>query len=126
MFKKTVKEKITRSAFGYLLDKKEKHRKMNELKYYDLKLQPYLKSNEIFRENAQKLFNFRTRMANVKANFPNSKDDTRCPKCGIEDDTQPHLLNCREIIKILPELLNTDAKYSDIFSRNPLKNKKVN
>ena len=46
-FKRLLKEKINDTALKYLLEGNEKMSKLNNLKYYQLKLQPYLKSTNI-------------------------------------------------------------------------------
>ena len=94
-----MKSKIREFAFSDLMSNIEKneHSKLRNIKYYVLKMQPYLKSNLVNTTQAKQLFRFRTRMSNVKSNFKSmySKIGLLCPLPGcleIEDDK--HLLNC--------------------------------
>ena len=98
------------------MDKKSSHSKMDNLNYPELKIQPYLISSLLRRDQAQQLFKFRTRMANVKGNFKNGQTDYFCPVCvkiGVyEDDYQKHLLSC----VVLKQKHNFDvANYENIF-----------
>ena len=110
-FKEIVKEKCTKSAFDYLISEKQKQTKMENLNYVELKMQNYLKSNEIFIRKKKVLYKFRTRMINVGYNYGRK---IKCSLCGISDDTQHHLFQCNK-------LETTDFNYMDIFGSNPEK-----
>ena len=91
-----MKEKSRLAAFNYLMSKKETHSKLDNLQNSELKLQPYLSSDGLFKEDAQLLFKLRTRMANFKLNFKNGSNDLNCLYCFNEDD-QSHILICHVI-----------------------------
>ena len=81
----------------YLLSQKRKHTKLDFLKN-TYRLDPYLASNSITTEEKQTLFKLRTRMVEVKANFKSQYgQDLTCKFCS-EDDTQSHLLSCKELV----------------------------
>ena len=67
---------------------------MRNLSYKNLKLQPYLKSQNITKENAQITYKLRTRMADFKSNFKNGNDDLLCKMCKIYDSSKKHILEC--------------------------------
>ena len=102
---------------------------MTELKYFDLEMQPYLKSKFIHKEQAQTIFRYRTRMVDVKKNFKNGNLPISCFLCQkqnkIEEDSQQHLLECPTILNEDPKLLNNEINYGDIYSRNVFNIKKT-
>ena len=59
-------------ALDYLLKMKQKHSKMRNLQYEELKIQNYLKNENITVKEAQNLFRYRTRVARFKENFKNN------------------------------------------------------
>ena len=67
-FKNLVKQKAKKFTLKYLLRKKAKHRKMDNLKYSELKMQSYfLKSYDNYQKTT--IFKFRTRMAQFSEKF---------------------------------------------------------
>ena len=65
---------------------------MDDLNYSSLEMQNYFKSGEISTKEAKTIFKYRTRMAQVKANFSSQFIDLYCPECSLDLDTQKHLL----------------------------------
>ena len=57
----------------------------------------YLKPNGVVNSEAKFLFTLRSRMLEVRTNYPGRHTDTQCPLCEDESDTQEHLLVCREL-----------------------------
>ena len=59
----------------------------------------------------------RSRVSDVKSNFKGKYENFECEICKIEDETQQHIIECKEINKnrkeekILP-------KYEELFKRN--------
>ena len=91
---------------------------MDNLKYDEIELQPYLMSSEIYPDSAKYIFKWRTRMVNFKVNFKNGNDNISCPLGCNDDNTQDLFLNCPMILKNVPNIKTPGLKYSDIFSRN--------
>ena len=114
VFKKLVKQKMKEYALKYLNMLKDKHTKMDNLLYVKLKTQNYLKDGRIPVHAAKNLFKWRTRAAFFKMNYSNSYQDTSCPHCLVEPDSQEHSLECSEIKK----LINVEGDYFDIFSND--------
>ena len=89
--------------------------KLKNLKYYELKMQPYLKSTKITTRQKKYLFLYRSRMINVGKNYGRSNP---CPLCKTNElDTQQHLFDCI-LLKLSSPLLYSMNKlsYNDIFS----------
>lgn len=112
-FKKEVKVKIVNTAFNYLKQKSQVHSKMDNLRYKKLSLQKYLSSDLLSKRESQKLFMFRTRMAQFAKNFPNGTDNFECPICKKENtiDNEAHSLNCEVILKQVPNAANQNVGY---------------
>ena len=78
--KKLVKIKAREAAFKYLVEKKNKHSKVKDIQYKELKTQNYLKSTLFSNDEATLLFALRTKTSeHFKANFHNlNKSCTHC------------------------------------------------
>ena len=110
-FKRLVKVKTKEYTLNFLLNMKAKHTKMDDLAYTELKMQKYLKSEEIPVKEAKNLFKFRTRSALFKANFGDRYESKGCPLCFVQVDTQVHSTQCQ----IVNQKVEIRGKYSDIF-----------
>ena len=86
-FKKLVKERISDAAFIYLLDRKQKHSKMNKISYQKFELSNYLSSPLFNTESRALLLALRKRtVSGVRGDFPGLYQDRLCPVgCGDED-----------------------------------------
>ena len=111
-FKKLVKVKTKEFALDYLLKLKERHSKMNSLEYQELKIQNYLKDENISVKEAQNIFKYRTRVANFKENFKNNYNGLECPLCLVHPDTQAYCVQC----PIIKENIEICGEYKDIFT----------
>ena len=78
-FKRMVKIRAKEYALKFLLDKKESHKKMDNLRYSEMKLQNYFKDPNIPVEEAKNLFRYRTRSAKFKENMKNEYQSITCP-----------------------------------------------
>ena len=66
------------------------------------------------RSDIELLFALRTRMVNLKKNFPSwYKDDIACRICKVQVECQEHLLACHELRKYVD--IPDDVKYEDLF-----------
>ena len=86
-------------SLEYLNSIKERHSKMDNLIYPELKLQKYLKSPNTTVQAAKTLFKWRTRSAMFKMNYGKMYVDTACPFCSVEPDSQSHSFQCHEVKK---------------------------
>ena len=119
-FKALVKKQARELALVTLMNKKEKHSKMDDLMYVELSMQNYLKDEKIRVQEARILFKFRTRMAKFWGNFKGGRPPQQCPVCKEPGsvDTQLHSFQC----KVLAENINMEGNYSEMFTTNIDKN----
>ena len=115
-FKNIVKEKCKSKAFEDLIKIKSQHSKGKEVVYKELKIQKYLKSNKLTKNQKILLYNLRYRMTNAKMNFKNMYLDTKCSLCENEEDSIRHYLECSVLLEQCEELFNDRiVRYEDIF-----------
>ena len=114
-WKEIVKNAIKSAAFEYLKSGAESKSKSENLKYNDLKLQEYLKFNQISKTRKMLLFKLRSRMVKVNHNFGKK---TLCKICNLGPDDQQHLRQCVFMKLKCPEILTSTEEYSDIFGEN--------
>ena len=117
-FKESVKEKIRKLAFQYLIKLKNEHSKMSCVSYNSFKLQSYFSTSIVSAKQAKSIYKFRTHMANVKDNFHSMYNESNlsCPDCQQNLDTQQHLLDHSD-----QDIDHT--KYSNIFREGYHKDK---
>ena len=89
-FRGLLRIKTKEYVFSYLLNLKQKHSKMDNLYYCELKNQNYLKNEKISVKEAQNLCGYRSRVAKFKENFRNNYDEIVCPLCSEHTDTQAY------------------------------------
>ena len=87
-FKRQIKNSMKEHALKNLILLKNKHKKLENLKYPELKIQKYLKSNKISVESAITLVRWRTRMARFKENYKGTYLNSACPHCLVQPDTK--------------------------------------
>lgn len=114
-FKKLVKGKANEAALNYLNSLKLTHSKLDNLKYSELQIQPYLINRSIYTPMAQQVFNWRTRMANFRSNFSHGNEDLTCPMGCLHLDSQENILKC-EIIQDNIDIDVSSVNYFNIFS----------
>ena len=103
MTKEKLKKLARNAAFRQLLNQQSEHKKVKQIKYMTLTLQPYLDS-EIFKEKQTTLLTaLRSNcVRGIKMNFSKMyKNDLSCPlKCDDKNpnlDSQEHLLFCKAL-----------------------------
>ena len=127
-FNTRVKKAIMKSAFKYLIAKKNRPgSKGSILKYDELKLQSYFLPNNMTIKQCNLLFSLRARMVSVRCNYKQSYNDLTCQICQDQSqlDTQIHLLSCKELLKDENLVVRHKISYSDIFSKNVKKQSEV-
>ena len=81
-FKNLVKKKLTTLTFGELMEKKNKHSKMNKINYNKFEIQTYLMNPKINKNQIKEIYKFRTHMLpNFKENFKGSEEEIPCSLC---------------------------------------------
>ena len=118
-FKKMVKEKVKKCAFEFLLQIKESHSKLSNIRYDDFKMQDYLADSSFNLREKQLLFRLRSRTFEAKANFRNRyQNNLQCDLCGTcPEQTQKHILeDCDYIISNCADVAeNITAEHDDIY-----------
>ena len=111
-----VKTSIKNHVFKNLSAMQEKHSKVNDWTHSVFTMQKYLKPNSesIQIEDSQSIFKLRCNMMQVKKNYKNLYETHECRACGVNDETQEHILRC----KILMEgnkKINKMPEYKKLF-----------
>ena len=121
-----VNEAIQQKTIRDLENKKESHSKVENIKYSRLEMQKYLKPNElkIKVEEAQEIFKMRSRVSNVKINFRGNHENFECKVCKMEDESQQHIIQCKEINK-MRKCYEKPPEYEELFGRNVEKQVKL-
>ena len=93
-FKKVVRNLVEKAAFRYLQEQKSRHTKVKNIEYNELKLQPYLESEE-----AAVLMNIRGQCINgVKMCFKTTFENDKYCKLGCQtDDNIEHIFVCEKL-----------------------------
>ena len=113
-----LKKKILETSFKFLLESKIEHSKMDDLSYTNLEMQNYFKTGDLSTKEAKAVYKYRTKMAQVKANFSSQYLDLYCPECSLNLDTQKHLLEHTE-------QQNNALIYEKLFTNGDLQDKKI-
>ena len=111
-----VKNAISKAAFKWLTSEKLKKTKVMNISYEKFGIQEYLVSPEMETREKKLLFQMRTRMVDLKANYKNGHADISCPLCGTSEDNQKHVLECSTLLKNTAFVTDGCLAYSDIFS----------
>ena len=110
-FKTLVKKKVQSFAFKSLKSKQQKHSKMVNVRYDNLKMQSYLLSSELKLEEKRTLFKYRVRMAKFGENFRGGARSIPCPLCNTHLDKQEMSFDCPSIRKEI----DVKGNISDIY-----------
>ena len=94
------------------LEKKQRHSKLDNLVYTELKMQNYLQTETVKPKAARTIFSYRTRMSNYSENYRGKSEVTMCPICQIHIDSQKYSFQCPKI----KENVEIHGEYSNIFS----------
>ena len=113
-----MKDKVQNAAFKYLISKKNMHSKVKDLSYPRLESQVYIKSGLFSNDELEMLFSMRSKMIQVKCNFPGlNKDEKRCSLGCPDIEDQEHILNCRYLSEHLEDQsILAEVSYQDIFN----------
>ena len=114
-FMRMIKDKIQTQTFQDMEKIKISHTKVKYVKHENIKMQKYLQANscKITQEEAQLIFKLRSRTINVKRNLKGMYDNLDCTACGTEEETQEHVLKCKELNK---NRENNNIEYEKLFN----------
>ena len=111
-FRAKVVSAVRNAAYEYLCTEKLKIMYVNHKKF---EFQSYLNHSVLDIHEAKLMFQLRSRMVDVKTNYSNRYDDTLCPVCKVENDTQEHVFKCTKLLQSKCILVASDILYTDIF-----------
>ena len=119
-WKNMVKTCTSENTLQYLENLKQNHSKVKQLKHEKLQMQKYLLPNEysITKEDVQTIFKIRSRVMNVKMNMKGIYDTYECEVCLMEDESQKHVYECKEIWKKKESNDEHIPKYENILDGN--------
>ena len=94
-----IKQRINRKTFKTLENLKKSHSKVEKIEHSDIRIQKYLQPNKVIitREEAQLIFKLRCRVTAIKHNLKGKYDTLECHACGNDEETQQHILQCKEL-----------------------------
>ena len=90
----------------------QKHSKMKNLCYEEIKIQNYFLRHDIDNEQKKNLFLYRTRMADYGENYRGGRKEVKCPLCYNHLDKQDLSYTC----SILTNKLEIQGEFNDIYS----------
>ena len=93
-FKTMVKKKVKETAFKVLKQECCEKKKTGSISYNSLKPQDYL--SKLYPKEAQVIFKSRSKILEIKDHQSYRFTDKSCRRCGQEDETLQHIVNCRE------------------------------
>ena len=110
-----IKKLIQKAAFKYFLKEKERHSKLNEITYSELRIQPYLVDNRFTKEERDLMISLRSRCHDSKNNFKKLyKNDIYCRYGCKSIESQIHLLTqCITLSDLKPT--PNHSEYTDIY-----------
>ena len=101
-FKPVVAIAVENTALESLNACASVHSKSSMLIKKELSYENYFKDKEFHKSDIELLFALKTRMIDLKKNFPSKhKDDIACLLCKTHKECQEHLLQCPELLKHL-------------------------
>ena len=114
-FMKLIKDRIKSKTYNEMEDIKGTHSKVKNLSHENLQMQKYLKPNRCNMniEDGQLIFKLRCKITNAKMNLKGMYDNLDCSACGIEEESQEHIINCT---KLNGNKLEKNANYEKIFN----------
>ena len=122
-FKKKVKNHVSETAFHWLLNEKQRSKKLENNEYSEFIIQKYLKSEILDVKQKKFLAQLRCKMVKVRANYSKMYDNIFCPLCISSgknvEDSQDHLLKCNILCNDFD--IDTGTDYMDIYSEEPRK-----
>ena len=111
-FKSVVKTKARVYEFQQLMKQKQSLSKMNNLVYYELKMQEYLELKEFNLTVAISVFAWRIRMTSFGNNY--GKQVTICPFCSDRHtDSQENSFHCN----FIKSVIDIEGNYQELFNQ---------
>ena len=124
IFMNMIKQRVKNKAFKELEQTKLSHSKVDKIEHNGISMQKYLQPNscKIKIEEAQLIFKIRCRTTEAKVNLRGKYDNLECGACGLEEETQQHILYCTELNK---DKTDQELKYEKILNGNVVEKLKI-
>ena len=116
-FSSLVKKKEKIHTLDYLNSKKARHSKVKHIPHTVLEMEDYLRPHQATIRECKFLFAARCRMLDIRANYSGQHEDTLCPLCSREEDTQQHLMVCEKLCDSVT-VVSTLPEYKFLFEKN--------
>ena len=97
VYKKWVRNKVLKAAFrNYLILNEDSKKKLGDLHYEQLEIQPYLASSKFSLKEKQLLYSLRSKCYSARMNFKKmNKGNLGCRFKCVSEETQSHIFeNC--------------------------------
>ena len=95
--KKILKEKTTLAAYKYLTGQKESQKKISDIKYTKLEMQPYLADGDRNIRLTKLIFKARGRNLDIKIQKRWKYDDTLCSGCKVKEESGEEIFMCSSL-----------------------------
>ena len=115
--KTLVAKATTKRALNFLLEEKRKLSKVSHILLSELKIQKYLLPQTKDMRIAKFIFQARTRMLDIKANYGRKEPCLICQNPNTIDN-QPHLLQCSKLCDNVIVLDGYVPSYEDLFGKD--------
>ena len=93
-FKKVLKEKTTCAAFKYLTGQKISQKKISDIKYLKLEMQPYLADGDRNTKLSKLVFKARGMTLDIKLQKRWKYDDILCSGCAVNEESGEEIFSC--------------------------------
>ena len=119
LYKKEIRALVSKAAFRYYLQKKEKHTKLDKIEYTQLKLQPYLSTKSINNMQKELLYLLRSKCHGSKMSFKKLyRNNLKCVLGCMQNEDQLHVFT--QCQPLLDKLNNSNSSpYNHIFGSLP-------
>ena len=97
-----------------LRERQQKHSKMSNVHYTEMKTQEYFKTPGISKEEALNVFRWRVRMAQFGENYRGNQERVMCPLCKKHLDNQQMSLQCEK----MNEKDKLNLRLEDLYKEN--------
>ena len=127
-WKNMVRNMILQKTFTKLENTKQTHSKVKSLKHIRIEMQDYLMPNDVHdmnKEDAQMIFQIRSKVMDLKMNMKGNFEKFECSVCLLEEETQEHVYQCKQIWKMKKKIDSNIPNYEEILWGNVMQKLKV-
>ena len=114
-FKRMVKVRAKDFALRMLRTKQEKHSKMDNLDYKELKMQNYMQSEVLKTKQKKLIFKGRVKMLEFGENYRGGRPQVTCPLCSLHLDNQEMSYQCPVVKSEVDITGNIEDIYKEVI-----------